>query len=120
MKACIVENDVVVNIIEVEENANLADFNAVDLGQLAEIGDAVVNGVIPEVAEREAEVAANEVARVRGEAIQARNELLAETDWWVLSDTPSATQEQLDYRQALRDLPDQEGFPNVDFPVKPD
>ena len=33
-----------------------------------------------------------------------RNEELAQTDWWVLSDrTP--TQAQLDYRQALRDLP---------------
>jgi hypothetical protein len=33
-----------------------------------------------------------------------RNELLAQTDWWVLPDrTP--TQAQLDYRQALRDLP---------------
>ena len=32
-----------------------------------------------------------------------RNTLLAETDWWVLPDrTP--TQEQLDYRQALRDI----------------
>ena len=33
-----------------------------------------------------------------------RNRRLAETDWWVLPDrTP--TQAQLDYRQALRDLP---------------
>jgi len=29
------------------------------------------------------------------------------------------TQAQIDYRQALRDLPAQEGFPNVDFPTKP-
>ncbi len=34
-----------------------------------------------------------------------RNRRLAETDWWVLPDrTP--TQAQLDYRQALRDLPE--------------
>ena len=33
-----------------------------------------------------------------------RNRLITATDWWVLSDrTP--TQAQLDYRQALRDLP---------------
>ena len=33
-----------------------------------------------------------------------RNDMLAKTDWWVLPDrTP--TQEQLDYRQSLRDLP---------------
>ena len=33
-----------------------------------------------------------------------RNKMLLKTDWWVLPDrTP--TQAQLDYRQALRDLP---------------
>ena len=37
---------------------------------------------------------------MRGE----RNQLLAQTDWWCCSDrTP--TKAQLDYRQALRDLP---------------
>ena len=41
---------------------------------------------------------------------QQRNQLLAATDWWVLPDrTP--TQAQLDYRQALRDLPS--NSPNV-------
>ena len=34
-----------------------------------------------------------------------RNRRLAETDWWVLPDR-SPTQAQLDYRQALRDLPE--------------
>ena len=34
-----------------------------------------------------------------------RNRRLAETDWWVLTDR-SPTQAQLDYRQALRDLPE--------------
>jgi hypothetical protein len=32
-----------------------------------------------------------------------RNQLLAQTDWWVLPDR-TATQAQLDYRQALRDI----------------
>ena len=31
-----------------------------------------------------------------------RNILLVETDWWILRGNP--TQEQLDYRQALRDI----------------
>lgn len=57
---------------------------------------------------------------------QQRNALLAETDWWCLSDqTP--TQAQLDYRQALRDLPsnctpalDETGqLTGVEWPVKP-
>ena len=34
-----------------------------------------------------------------------RNGLLFNTDWWMHSDTPSPSQAQLDYRQALRDLP---------------
>ena len=33
-----------------------------------------------------------------------RDRLLAETDWWMFSDTATATQAQLDYRQALRDI----------------
>ena len=57
-----------------------------------------------------------------------RNQLLAATDWWVLPDrTP--TQAQLDYRQALRDLPanspnaalDENGqLINVTWPTPPE
>lgn len=49
-----------------------------------------------------------------------RNALLSNTDWWVMPDrTP--TQAQLDYRSALRDLPQQDGFPNnVTWPEKPE
>ena len=56
-----------------------------------------------------------------------RNQLIAETDWWCCSDrTPS--QEQLDYRQALRDLPstvnptlDSDGnLQGVTWPSKPE
>jgi hypothetical protein len=35
---------------------------------------------------------------------EQRNQLLAQTDWWVLPDR-NATPAQLAYRQALRDLP---------------
>jgi len=49
-----------------------------------------------------------------------RDLLLEETDTWGLSDYP-ATQAQLDYRQALRDLTVQEGFPeNINWPTKPE
>ena len=48
-----------------------------------------------------------------------RDTLLAETDWWALSDR-TMTQAETDYRQALRDIPQQEGFPIViTWPVKP-
>jgi len=57
-----------------------------------------------------------------------RDRLIAETDWWVLPDrTP--TDEQLAYRQALRDLPDNStpvldsttrlGISGVTWPTKP-
>jgi len=48
-----------------------------------------------------------------------RDALIAETDWWVMPDrTP--TQEQLDYRQALRDLPANTTDPeNPVWPTKP-
>lgn len=47
-----------------------------------------------------------------------RNMLLAETDWWASSDLTMTT-EQIAYRQSLRDLPSDENFPNVNFPIKP-
>ena len=58
---------------------------------------------------------------------EERNRRLQETDWWVLPDR-NASQEQLDYRQALRDLPatseprlDEQGnLVNVTWPTKPE
>jgi len=54
--------------------------------------------------------------RVRGD----RDERLKETDYYALSDTPSMTTEMATYRQALRDVPSQSGFPfSVTWPTKP-
>jgi hypothetical protein len=51
---------------------------------------------------------------------QSRDILLAETDTWGLADYP-ATAEQTAYRQALRDITDQAGFPtNITWPTKPE
>jgi len=51
---------------------------------------------------------------------EKRNAKLAETDWWAVSDRTMSA-EETDYRQALRDIPEQEGFPyNVTFPDKPE
>ena len=48
-----------------------------------------------------------------------RNSLLAETDYLALSDT-TLTSDMATYRQALRDVTTQAGFPtNVTWPVKP-
>lgn len=61
---------------------------------------------------------------------QQRDSLLAETDFWALSDTSAITSEQSTYRQALRDLPSTvsaddltinnlKQLTGVDWPVKP-
>lgn len=47
-----------------------------------------------------------------------RNDLLRETDWMAGSDVTMSSAWQI-YRQALRDLPAQAGFPNVTWPTKP-
>ena len=51
---------------------------------------------------------------------QERDRRLKETDHWLLADTPNPSQAHLDYRQALRDVPSQAGFPaNIIWPTKP-
>ena len=69
------------------------------------------------VATKETELrAAEDLRQLREE----RDRLLAETDWWMFSDTATPTQAQLDYRQALRDIT--ATYSNLDdavFPTKP-
>ena len=58
---------------------------------------------------------------------KTRNALLSDTDWWAGQDL-TMTQEQKDYRQALRDLPstsspkldDNDNLTNVTWPTKPE
>ena len=63
------------------------------------------------------DMAAEDAARnVRGQ----RDHLLSQTDWMALSDVVIEPY-WWEYRQALRDLTDQEGFPfNVVWPTKPE
>ena len=49
-----------------------------------------------------------------------RNKKLAETDYWGASDTPTMSQAQIDYRQALRDITDTyTSLSDVVWPTKP-
>lgn len=51
-----------------------------------------------------------------------RNRLLRDYDWALAPDSPLTDEQKTEatiYRQALRDLPSQSGFPNVEFPTKP-
>lgn len=52
--------------------------------------------------------------------LQRRLTLLEETDVWALTDR-TMTAEQIAYRQALRDITDQAGFPDdITWPIKPE
>jgi len=55
------------------------------------------------------------------EARERRDYLLAQTDWTQTHDVPIAVKEKYTaYRQALRDLTSQAGFPtSIDWPVSP-
>lgn len=75
---------------------------------------------IVEVADKtDAEIAsdnASKAAKVRAE----RDRKLAATDWRFRSDM-NPSQDWIDYCQDLRDIPEQDGFPNeVVWPVSPD
>ncbi len=49
-----------------------------------------------------------------------RDRLIAETDWWDMSDTPTMTAAQTTYRQALRDITDNAtSLDDVTWPTKP-
>ena len=62
------------------------------------------------------EVTVEDIPMTEEEARAKRDKLLAETDWTQVMDAPidAATREAYRaYRQALRDIPEQEGFPET-------
>jgi len=79
-----------------------------------------INGVDVEMTDAEQTAfEANIVASDIGLPVRIeRNKLLAETDWMAGSDV-TMTDAWKTYRQALRDLPAADGFPDVDMPTKP-
>ena len=86
-------------------------------------GDAQVEIVGDELAALEAaekEWADGSTDRAWAKLREKRNDLLAETDWWALPDSPTMTSEQTRYRSQLRDLPENTSDPsNPSWPTKP-
>jgi hypothetical protein len=89
---------------------------------------ATSQGNIPFTDEEEAEWDAMEAAyaagadtRKSGEIREERNAKLVATDWTQAVDVPQAIKDSYaPYRQALRDLPTQAGFPNeIVWPTQP-
>ena len=83
---------------------------------------ATAEGNVPFTAEEEAEFDAWEAGATDRKAVdvrQERNVLLKDSDWVSGSDI-TMSDEWRTYRQALRDVPAQSGFPNsVTWPTKP-
>ena len=76
-----------------------------------------------EVEQTEAEakyIDPDELERTEAELVRwKRDDLLSRCDWWGASD-PTMSQAQSDYRQSLRNIPQQEGFPfAITWPTKP-
>ena len=89
----------------------------------------VINGVRValteiEIVARQAEealVASQEPERLASQIRQERNTLLSDCDWTQVSDAPVNQVAWQTYRQALRDVTSQEGFPySVTWPTKPE
>lgn len=71
-------------------------------------------------AEQEAAYKAGKDAERAKSVREDRTRRLAETDWTQLADAPVNAQAWANYRQALRDITAQPGFPwNVQWPEKP-
>ena len=87
--------------------------------------DKYVNGVLTpltadEITELEGSWADRENDRLANKARVERDSLLAATDWMGFSDLTMSS-EMTTYRQALRDIPAQSGFPaSVTWPIKPE
>ena len=97
-------------IIDKKEHIAFANWNNANGGKLRSIpvGDGTY---------RLEETPAPTIDELSAQKRAERNNLLAQTDKFVLSDYP-ITEEKLAqykaYRQYLRDLPEQESFPNVE------
>ena len=83
--------------------------------------EVIVNAQTGEVTTRE--MTPEEIAALAPTADQIRaqrNALLAACDWTQVADAPVDDLAWAVYRQALRDIPDQAGFPaSVEWPVAP-
>jgi hypothetical protein len=111
MKAHIVENGIVTNTIEIDSLDLLPNLVEATEGG---IGWSYVDGVFtaPADTRTDAEIA----AEVRTE----RDAKLVSSDWTQVADAPVDQAAWATYRQALRDIPEQAGFPNtIDWPVAP-
>lgn len=83
--------------------------------------DSVVNGVTVTAAEQEATYKASKDAEQAKSVRTARAKKLSDSDWTQVADAPVDKTLWATYRQALRDVPSQSGFPwTIDWPTQPE
>lgn len=102
---------------------NEQEYNTYKAGLTSEVRSGIgPNGEAYDVFERQDMewVYARTFDEACAEHRKKRDTLIAETDWWATSDR-TMTAEQTAYRQALRDITDQAGFPaDITWPTKPE
>ena len=112
MKAHVIEDGVVVNTIEVDSldfMPNLIEATEGGIGWSYSRGS-----FTPPEEEPVSEEKLTVIAKSR------RDALLSGSDWVVLEDAPTDKTAWKTYRQALRDVPEQSGFPEaIVWPTKP-
>lgn len=109
MKAHVIENGLVVNTIVVDSLDFLPNLVSAEDG--GAIGNRYENGlfVAPEP----------DINKAALEIREQRNQKLKDTDWTQVADAPVDQAAWAAYRQALRDVPQQTGFPwEVQWPVE--
>lgn len=108
------------NVVRVASTPRPADDHTKDFNVTAEQvnGAWVEKWVATDVsAEEIANRTANQATNVRAE----RDQKLSATDWTQVADAPVNQASWATYRQALRDVPAQAGFPwNVTWPTQPE
>lgn len=83
--------------------------------------DMVIDGVTTTAAEQEAAYKAGKDAQQAASQRAFRNTLLSETDWTQVADAPVDKAAWAAYRQQLRDVTSQAGFPwDIQWPAKPE
>ena len=111
MKAHIIENNTVVNTIEVDDLSFLPNLVEATEGS---IGWSYIDGVFSPPPDDVSDEEKSERIRL------TRDRKLAQSDWTQVADAPVDQAAWATYRQALRDIPSQAGFPNeVVWPIEP-
>ena len=80
----------------------------------------LLDGHLVEITQEELNIIQSNLPPASDQIRKERNILIAETDTWALSDRTMSA-EQTAYRQALRDITAQSGFPtDITWPTKPE